>query len=332
MNLGEALNSDSSSHTCYGSEFQKPSQLEPVLQNHPLWRRLSSILKKGITFPLRDLDNTTKSLDLENALQFGNHKGVRKHPEFFRQLSWDDILAGYAIPIPLSKIKHMPGAALCPMNVIEQFTISKSGEIVEKQRACHDLSFRSAPSNTSVNSRVIEEQLAPCMFGHCLTRLIHYIISLREKYPTIPIVIQKIDWKSAYRRAHMNWTTAIQCCSIYDNWALIPLRAVFGGSPCPSEWSIVSETACDVANMLLSHSEWNPDDIHSPIQDKIPPPTLLDEEIPFAPARPLIVRIPISKLGQSDVYIDDMIVTVALGTDDYIPRAESAVPLAIHTI
>ena len=187
------------------------------------------------------------------------------------------------------------------------------------------------PSNTSVNDRVLEELLLPCMFGHCLTRVIHFVVALRNKFPNIPILIQKIDWKSAYRRAHMNWVTSIQCCSIFNEWALIPLRAVFGGSPCPSEWSIVSESVCDLANMLLSHTGWDPHEIHSPIQPHIPPPLILNDDTPFQPALPLMVEIPISSLGKADVYIDDM-VTVALGTDEYILHAESAVPLAIHTV
>ena len=83
--------------------------------------------------------------------------------------------------------------------------------------------------------------------------------------------------------------------------------------------------------MLLTNPDWDPDDLHSPIQPIIPPPLLLDDEIPHTPALPLAVDIPISSLGKSDVYIDDM-VTVALGTDDFILKAESAVPLAIHTI
>ena len=216
-NLGIALAVDSSSHTKYGSEFRPATILKHIFRHHPLWHKLSDILTNGISFPLSELDDTTRKMDLENALSFGNHKGVTMHPKFFKQLSYDDILSGYATPIPKCEITKLVGASICPMNVIEQFTISKSGEIVEKQRACHDLSFRMTPSNTSVNDRLVEENLFPCMFGHCLARLIHYIVALRLEFPTTPILIQKIDWKSAYRRAHMSWTTALQCCSVFKD-------------------------------------------------------------------------------------------------------------------
>ena len=169
------------------------------------------------------------------------------------------------------------------------------------------------------------------MFGYCLLRIIHFIVALRLKYPNTPIVIQKVDWKSAYRRAHLNWETSLQCCSVFKQFVLIPLRAVFGGSPCPSEWSIFSESACDLANMFLSHDDWEPLDRHSPIQTRIPPPKLLSEKIPFGEAKPLIVSVPTDNVGKTDVYIDDL-VTVALGSDNFIHKAESAVPLAIHTM
>ena len=330
-NLGIALAVDAESHTKYGSEFRPCSILRHIFRHHPLWPKLSNILQHGISFPLEDLDDTTKLLDIENALTLGNHKGVQKHPHFFQQLSFDDITNGYAIPIPKSEITKLRGAAICPMNIIEQYTISKSGEIVDKQRACHDLSFLMSPSNTSVNSRVLEDKLAPCMFGHCLTRIIHYIVALRLKFPSTPILMQKTDFKSAYRRAHMHWKTSIQCCSVFKQLVLIPLRAVFGGSPCPSEWSIISESTCDLANMLLSHSTWDPNTLHSPIQLQIPPPVIMSDDVPFHPGRPLMVQIPINQLGKADVFIDD-IVTVALGTEAYIQNADSAVPLAIHIL
>ena len=186
-------------------------------------------------FSLEPLDYRSRSFDLQNRLDFGNHKGTSTHPKFYEDLNNSDILSGFSIPFPINKISHFPGLLTCPMNVIEQMTISETGEIVEKRRACHDLSFKSPPSNTSVNSRVVAEQLQDCMFGHCIIRIIHYIAALRHRHPNTSILIQKIDFKSAYRRAHLHWETAIQCCSTYKDMVLVPLRAIFGGSPCPSE-------------------------------------------------------------------------------------------------
>ena len=291
-NLGEALDHDDSSFTKYGSEFRTPETLEPLLKLHPLWQKLKSILHNGVIFPLKPLDVTTQRKDLDSALNFGNHKGVDKNLTFYDKLNSTDVSCGYSIPIPLDSIKLIPGASICPMNVIEQFTISENGELTEKQRACHDLSFPFAPSDTSVNSRVSKDELNNCVFGHCILRIIHYIISLRLRHPSIPIYIQKVDWKSAYRRIHMNWTTCIQCCSVYKEFALIPLRAVFGGSPCPSDWSVLSETTADLANFLLSNHDWDPSTTHSPLQHMIQQPISPDPTLPLTKALPIMLTIP----------------------------------------
>ena len=330
-NLGDALMADNKSFTRYGSEFRSTAILSALLHNHPLWRRLASILENGIQFPLDPLDFQTRSFDLTNRLVFGNHKGASTYPKFYDDLNKSDVLSGFSIPLPLSEIKNIPGLLICPMNVIEQMTISETGEIIEKRRACHDLSFTSPPSNTSVNSRVDTDQLQDCMFGHCIIRIIHYITVLRQRHPDTPILIQKIDFKSAYRRAHLHWETAIQCCSIYRDMVLVPLRAIFGGSPCPSEWSIISETTADIANMLLTNLQWQPESLLSPNQSLIPGPLFLAKDEKFAPALPLMVDIPTVPSSKCDVYIDDLI-TVCLGQRDNVSRASSAVPLAIHTI
>lgn len=129
----------------------------------------------------------------------------------------------------------------------------------------------------------------------------------------------------------MHWTTAAQCCSAYKDFTLIPLRAVFGGSPCPAEWIVISETTADLANMLMNHPEWDPDEIRSPYQHMIPPPSLCDESTSFAEALPLMVDIPISNVGTTDVYIDDTI-SINLSSHENNKRAGAAIPLAIHIL
>ena len=97
-----------------------------------------------------------------------DHKGVSKFPKFYNNLNVDDIQNGFSIPIPKKGILQIHEALICPMNVVKQLTISATGELINKQRACHDLSFPAETSQKSVNSRVLEEELPKCMFGYCL--------------------------------------------------------------------------------------------------------------------------------------------------------------------
>jgi hypothetical protein len=96
-----------------------------------------------------------------------------------------------------------------------------------------------------------------------------------------------MDFKSAYRRCHMNSSVAIQSCSQLPDIdiALMALRLTFGGAACPFEWSIISETICDLAIAIAHATPWDPSTLHSPDQHPLPPPDFLPDDIPFAVGR-----------------------------------------------
>ena len=105
--------------------------------------------------------------------------------------------------IPLEKVQSLKNIIIAPMNTSDQTTINERGEIIGKKCLTHNQSFGGISSNTSVNSCLIESELQDVMYSRCLKRILHHIIALRQKYPQKRILIQKIDWKAAYRRAHL---------------------------------------------------------------------------------------------------------------------------------
>ena len=171
------------------------------------------------------------------------------------------------LPLPKQMIHLIPGAEIAPHGLITQDTINDLGEIIPKDRLTHDQSYGSNEL-PSINSRIIDEELLPCFFGHMLARCIHYIIGCRQRHHNLRIWISKIDWRSAYRRQHLHLTTAKQSLTqiiIKDiTFILLALRLTFGGKPCPSEWGSISETAADIVNDLLDCESWNPTKVHSP--------------------------------------------------------------------
>ncbi len=72
----------------------------------------------------------------------------------------------------------------------------------------------------------------------------------KKKIPKAPITLQKIDIKSAYQGCHLNAITAMQTITQLpnDELGIIMLCLTFGGTPCPFEWNILSESICDLAN------------------------------------------------------------------------------------
>ena len=151
---------------------------------------MKDILTNGSTWPLEDLDKNSRAIDIEEALEKGNHGGASKNPELLRKLVEKDVTYGYSLPVPLQKVSKMPGAILAPMNIQTQNTIDEHGKIIEKDRLTHDQSFEWKHGG-SVNMRVIKERLLPCMFGKCLSRLINWVIAARRKFPGVPIVSSK---------------------------------------------------------------------------------------------------------------------------------------------
>ena len=146
-------------------------------------------------------------------------------------------------------------------------------KIILKDRLTHDQSYE-WKEGLSVNSRVEKSALLQCRFGHCLNRLINWTVAARKKYPACPILAQKIDYKSAYKRCHLHDDTLIQTCTqlLDDDLALIALRLTFGGSPDPYEWSAILETIYDIYMVILQDDDWDPTTLHAPHPELVPPP------------------------------------------------------------
>ena len=330
--LGEALESQTDSQLSYGSEFRKPILLQHIFKHHPLWPRLKDQLENGVQFPLEDLTTEERKKDLLEGLTFGNHKGVSSDSDLFKEMMSSDVMNGYSLVLPREEIINIPNALMAPMNIHDQYGINEKGEIIAKKRLTHNQSCKFG-SNTSLNSRVTKDSLQDCMYGACLSRVIHQIIDLRLRHPNKKILLQKIDWKAAYRRAHLNWKTAIQTITqdVNENLAFLSLRLTFGGAPNPNFWGEISESTTDLANAILQLEDWDPKTLHSPIQHKVPKTETITSNEPLATALPLSIEMDEKDTGKSDVYIDDITtVTVDIGSNK--ERAEAAVLLAMHII
>jgi hypothetical protein len=155
------------------------------------------------------------------------------------------------------------------MNIAKQNTIDATGHVIEKDRLTHDHCYNFFPGS-SINNRCNLELHEPCMFGQAMSRMLHWIVYLRGRFPTKRILITKTDWKAAYRRGHLSIQTALQCATQADDALLIPLRMTFGGAPCPADWSCIGDAGCDLANDIANSPNWHPKDLHSPHQYRLP--------------------------------------------------------------
>ena len=135
----------------YGCEFRDTSILEPLFRHHPLWPRFCSIISEGVRFPLKPLPHPVRKQDLQDALDYGNHKGARENPALLEELVNKDVTLGHSLVIPLEKVLKIDGALMAPMNIIDQHTITELGKIISTLRLTHN-QFKVFSSTTSVNS------------------------------------------------------------------------------------------------------------------------------------------------------------------------------------
>jgi hypothetical protein len=93
----------------------------------------------------------------------------------------------------------------------------------------------------------------------------------------------------------------------------------------------MSETICDLANKLLKCDNWDPHTLHALVQADIPKRDCLDDDVPLAIGRELIVDVPIGPRGFADVYINNTTgLTVNLPGTLNADRLKAAIPLAIE--
>ena len=222
--LSRALEAQKTSPLGCGSEFRPTNVLEGVFSKHPNWKRMENLLNNGSKWPMEDLDKELKASDLEEAIEFGNHKGATEKADLLRDLVKNDVTHGYGLVLPLDKLPQIPGVLMAPMNIQKQNTINEHGRIIEKDRLTHDQSYKWG-SGTSVNSRVNKVELLPCMFGACIKRITNWAVAARKKYPGRRILASKIDYKSACRCCHLHPETAIQTCTQLpdENLAIVAL-------------------------------------------------------------------------------------------------------------
>jgi hypothetical protein len=162
-----------------------------------------------------------------------------------------------------------------PLGLVQQWTVGPDGKRIIKYRLTQDLSFSSdkAVEPVSVNSRVEMGSYPEMIYGWCLPRILHYIVSLRIHHPLLLIFISKYDYSNAYRRIAHSAKAATQTVSVNGDTAFMSLRLTFGGSPNPPTWCMFSELVTDLANEIAQCPEWDLEELRSPAQPDKPVPS-----------------------------------------------------------
>ena len=334
FDLSLLLSSETGTTLGFGSEFRPPDQLRSVMGGHPKFEPLADIISNGMGYRYsRSITDEERVAERTGLLARGNHKSAQDEPEQIDRLLQKEVHHGFALPIPVEVVEKIKGSSVQPLGLAKQWGLTANGSRKVKYRMTQDLSYSltKTPEGlpVSINSRIDMSAYAEMIFGWCLLRIIHLIVSLRFHYPLTRVLISKYDYSDAYRRMAHDADAASQTISVAAGLAFIALRLTFGGSPNPPAWTLFSEMVTDLANEISQCDDWDPSALHSPAQPVAPEPVRLPESIPLAPAAPLGVIPPPAPKGRIDGFIDDLI-NVFPDTAENCARLPHVVPLAIH--
>ena len=237
---------------------------------------------------------------------------------------------------------EMPGCKVAPLGVVAQWTIDESGnqQPKPKLRLTHDQSFNpKRGERRSVSDCVVTLELTPARFGRALMRLLHYICLLRRRFSGERLLLTKVDCELAYRRIHLQATTAMKACTVFAGLLLVALGLAFGGAPSenPSQWTDVSEVAVDLANDLVRRDDWDPTLWSAPQQQLLTSAKAVDcdagvvkDDDDFGEAAEMSVVYPVEDAKPMfDCYLDDLF-GVSRAADR--ARLEAVLPFVLHLI
>ena len=87
----------------------------------------------------------------------------------------------------------------------------------------------------------------------------------------------------------------------------------------------------DLSIAIMQDAGWDPTSLWAPNGHLVPPPVFLDDPIPIAEGKYLIISVPVDARRTADVYIEDTIsLTVDVKDSNNVQRIKQATHLAIH--
>ncbi len=98
--LSKALEAQQTSPLGYDLEFKPIETLAPLFKCHLLWNKMKAVLSHRSIWPLAPLSKDKRIKNVEEALQFGNHKGAEQQQDLIRKLVKAKVDQCFALLLP----------------------------------------------------------------------------------------------------------------------------------------------------------------------------------------------------------------------------------------
>lgn len=150
-----------------------------------------------------NLKKEDREEEVNQILNRGNQKLAEEENKKVQGLIDKEVKHGHGffLPVPLSILPKVKNGLVQPICYAKQWTLAGNGDRSLKGRLTKEISFNTLEEEErSVNARLDLEKYPEPIYGGVLSRIIHYIVSLRLKYPSTSIFIQKTEFADAFRR------------------------------------------------------------------------------------------------------------------------------------
>lgn len=242
---------------------------------------------------------------LDAAVTRGSHKSAHQDREFVLEEMMDFCRQGYWMVVPYAAVRHWTNLRLSPIGAVPQRD--------RRPRLIVDYSF------SDVNGETV--QLAPpeaMQFGRALHRVLKRIVEADGRYG--PVYLAKIDIADGFYRVWLQSRDIIKLGVVLPTspgqppLIAFPLTLPMGWVESPPYFTVLTETACDLANASLRHNDnatpHRLEQVAATLPDTATVPALPSKRLrsherlrsgqrPRSPGRPPVAAV--------DVYVDDFL-------------------------
>jgi len=283
------------------SELRGSSNISAGVHNlpHKASRLLDHLRRRGVAVPMT---SPPWSVDEKGqAIARGPHQSSHGERDFVAREMLDFCRQGYWLVIPYSVVKDWPNLRISPLGVVPQRD--------RRPRLIVDYTF------SRVNQTTL--QLAPreaMQFGRALQRVLSKIVHADPRYG--PIYMAKIDIADGFYRVWVQIDdvpklgVALPTSPGSEPLVAFPLALPMGWVESPPYFTVLTETSCDLANMMLATADVRLRRAHRLEAVAATPPDDLQTFTPAATTvRATTGRISSKQppLAAIDVYVDDFL-------------------------
>ena len=209
--------------------------------SHRAARLLGHLKRRGASVTLANGPWSVE--DNDDAIRRGPHKSSHGERAFVAEEMLDFCQQGYWLVLPYSVVRHLPNLRISPLGVVPQRD--------RRPRLIVDYSHSDVNHNTL--------PLAPreaMQFGRALQRVLSTIVHVDPRYG--PVHLAKIDVADGFYRVWLQVAdipklgVALPVSPGGEQLFAFPLTLPMGWVQSPPYFTVVTETACDRANLMLT--------------------------------------------------------------------------------